>query len=195
MDKAIVVRNNELIIKGEVMFSTLRDPKPFVDKETGKAADRAYYKVDLKIGKEHAQEVMAALDALNDKAYETETQGLSTVDKKKIKKADEKYQDIADSAGEPTGEIKVSIKRLDKMGDPAIRDKDSNLVDRKFIPSGSVVMVRAGVRSYKAFSKAGISLSLVDVRILEEAENVFKVKTDPELDKLMGAVDLDDLPF
>lgn len=191
MDKTVVVDGNEIVIKGEVMFSNLREAKGFKDNE-----DKKNFAITVRISAEHAEEVAKAIDDLEASVFEQATKDLTPVQKKTAAKALPKYRDIADAAGNPTGEIRVEFKRPEKLGSPAVRTPQGTVLENKpFINKGSTVAIRAKVRGYKMANTHGTSYTLQDILLIEEAARQSGAsKSNPNMDKIM-AVNIDDLPF
>lgn len=192
MKDNIKVVDREVVLRGEVMFSNLKEARGF--KETD---EKKSYSITVKVAADAADEVTQAVDSLEAAVYEQSTKDLTAVQKKTSGKALPKYKFVADAAGEPTGEVRLELKRPERFGSPLVRKAgEDKLVDRAFIQKGSTVVVRATVRPYKMGSTHGTAYTLQDIMILEEAEHqAAPRKSSPELDKLMGAVDINDLPF
>lgn len=192
MKEPIVVSGLEVAIKGEVMFSNITEARGF------KEEDKKSFGITLKISAADADAVMAAVDALEAKVYDEATSALSTAQKKAVGKAVPKYKFIEDASGEPTGELRIEFKRPERFGSPLVRKLgDTDPVERSYINKGSTVVMRATARHYKMGSTHGTSYTLKDVLIMDEAERGVggSRASAGALDKLMEAVDINDLPF
>ena len=193
MKENIKVVGRELVVKGEAMFNDLKEAKGFEGSEKDKK-----FGIKIKISADNAEEVQAALNALEDEVYAEGTANFSKVKKLSTQKAPPKYKFVADAAGEPTGEITLNLQRKEALGPITIfKAGTEGAVERSFIRSGSLVLVRVTVRPYTSADKVGTSYTAHSITILEEVEGrkVQPPKLSPELDKLMGAVDINDLPF
>lgn len=192
MKENIKVAESEVVLKGEVMFSNLKEARGFKESDEKKS-----FSITVKVSADNAEEVSGAIDNLEAAVFENAIKDLTPVQKKTAGKALPKYKFVADAAGEPTGEIRLELKRPEKFGTPLVRkvgEKDP--VDRAYIAKGSTVVVRATVRPYKMGGTHGTAYTLKDIMILEEAQRSNgERKSSSELDKLMGAVDINDLPF
>lgn len=191
MKEVIKVAGNEVVLKGEVMFSQLKEAKGFDGDEKKK-----FFSITVKIPTANADEVITSVDNMEAGHFSEATKDLSVAQKKTVGKALPKYKFVADAAGEPTGEIKLELKRPEKFGAPVIRKLgEDQPVDRAFIRRGSTVLVRATTRQYKMGSMYGTGYTLQDILILEEVSMSVAPKKSSDLDKVMAAVNEEDLPF
>ena len=192
MKENIKVAESEVVLKGEVMFSNLKEARGFKESDEKKS-----FSITVKVSADNAEEVSGAIDNLEAAVFENAIKTLTPAQKKTAGKALPKYKFVADAAGEPTGEIRLELKRPEKFGTPLVRKAgEKDPVDRAYIAKGSTVVVRATVRPYKMGGTHGTAYTLKDIMILEEAQRTGgERKSSSELDKLMGAVDINDLPF
>ena len=192
MKENIKVAENEVVLKGEVMFSNLKEAKGYKEGD-----EKKLFSITVKVSADNAEEVSGAIDNLEAAVFENAIKTLTPAQKKTAGKALPKYKFVADAAGEPTGEIRLELWRPEKFGAPLVRKSgEKDPVDRAYIAKGSTVVVRATVRPYKMGGTHGTAYTLKDIMILEEAQRASgERKSSSELDKLMGAVDINDLPF
>ena len=188
---AVTVKNNVMVMEGKVMFSSISEARGFENSTTNRN-----YSITLKIGKEHAEEVMRVIDEIETKAFNDAIKDLTTVQKKQVQKAAPKYRDIEGQDGEPTGEIRLEFKRKEERKAPDVYDKDRNKLEgKKFIGRESDVRVLVSLIPYKMSNLRGVAYKLESVQILNEVKGSgsgsFK-QIDP-MEFFTAPVNVDDL--
>lgn len=188
----VKIAGDFVIVKGEVMFSNLREARSFP-----LAPDKKSYDITLKIKGDAVEEITSAFDDLNNQAYDHETKDLKPHKKKTISKAPPKYKDVVDEHDEPTGEIKLTFTRSEALGEPEIVDQDGKVVERSFLGRGSEVYVSVRKGSYSFGTNAGDKYTLDKIKIIKEVKSSGRrplVGAD-EVNAFFKAVNEDELAF
>ena len=176
----------EIILKGLVKFSNLKEAEGFQQSEENKK-----YSITLALKPDDPQ--LKMLQGLHEKAIaavaaEAREEGKKIPKPTELSIGEDYTKDKETGELIPTCLVTVRFNRSEKIGPPTVVDRNLNELDRNRIPSGSLVNVQMTAMSYNVAGRVGLTLKLDHVQILHEVEMQAKAPS-------FHVVDIDDSPF
>ena len=197
MDKFVEVFGNDIVVKGNVLWPTLKEPTAFkgtnkgTDDATNKKQEEKTYSITILVPKEAAKEAMGIIDNFGAERFEVFKETLSPADAINARFIPSGTKHHIDKATKTlTGQLEVSARRKEKFGRPLVRDIDGTEMDVNFLPKGTEVLVRMMASPYHNKVRSGVSYILRDIKVVSVSGGGVDIKTleteNPEADAVMG---------
>lgn len=191
MSNNIKVLKDFVIVKGEVMYSNLKEASSYKDKD-----EKRTFNIVIKVKADAVEEVTSAFDDFHTEGHAIETKALKPHKAAAIAKAGPKYKVLEDDKGDPTDDIKITFQRAEVLGAPIVVDKNKEPLDRVFLGRGSEVYVSLRKDSYTFGTTAGAKFTLEQVMVLNEVGKPRRpVLGGDQVDAFFAAVNEDQLAF